>query len=141
MDQAAIFVPFVGTMLLTVAVWFYMYSRRLPFVLGRKLSSQQMTRQELDRLSPPAVANPSDNLKNLFELPTVFYAVALYLYATRQVDLHYLAAAWIFFVFRIFHTIVHCSFNFVPLRFFLYVISALALWYMVLRIAWHMLVW
>jgi hypothetical protein len=139
MNQTAIFAPFVGTMLLTVVVWFYMYSRRLPFVLSRKLSSQQMTRPELDRISPPAVANPSDNLKNLFELPTVFYAVALYLYATAQVDAYYLAAAWTFFGFRVLHSAVHCTFNFVPLRFMVYVISALALWYMVLRIAWDML--
>jgi hypothetical protein len=30
----------------------------------------------LARLSPAAVANPSDNLKNLFELPVLFYALA-----------------------------------------------------------------
>jgi hypothetical protein len=37
------------------------------------------------------------------------------------------------------HSLVHCTFNFVPLRFWLYVISALALWLMVLRIAVHVL--
>jgi hypothetical protein len=139
MDQADILVPFFGTMLLTVVVWFYMYARRLPFVLTSKLSPREMTRLELERLSPPQVANPSDNLKNLFELPTIFYAVVLYLYASTQVDNYYLTAAWIFFVFRILHSAVHCSFNFVPLRFWLYVISALALWSMVLRMAWHVL--
>jgi len=35
---------------------------------------------EFARLSPPAVANPSDNLKNLFELPTIFYALMLCLH-------------------------------------------------------------
>ena len=30
---------------------------------------------------------------------------------------------------------VHCTFNFVPLRFWLYAISAFALWFIVLRIA------
>ena len=139
MDQADIFAPFVGTMLLTVVVWLYMYARRIPFVLSRNLSPQEMTRLELERLSPPQVANPSDNLKNLFELPTIFYAVVLYLYVTAQADTPYLTAAWIFFAFRILHSAVHCSFNFVPRRFWLYVISALALWYMVLRIAWHVL--
>lgn len=139
MDQADIFAPFVGTMLLTLAVWLYMYARRISFVLSRKLSPQQMTRLELERMSPPQVANPSDNLKNLFELPVVFYAVVLYLYVTAQVDTSYLTAAWIFLAFRTLHSAVHCSFNFVPLRFWLYIISALALWYMVLRIAWHVL--
>jgi hypothetical protein len=81
------------------------------------------------------VSNPSDNLKNLFELPTVFYALVLYLYATQQVDGTYLIAAWGFVVFRVLHSIVHCTFNHIPLRFALYVISSAALWLMVTRAA------
>ena len=135
MDQNSIFMPFVAVMLLTLMVWIYMYSRRIPFILGSKLTPQQLTPWEFARLSPPRVANPSDNLKNLFELPTVFYAVALYLYVAHRVDATYLIAAWIFFGGRVLHSIVHCSFNFVPLRFWLYAISAVALWFMVLRIA------
>lgn len=137
MDQTAIFQPFVATMLLTMVVWLYMYGRRLPFIFASRLEPKQMTPQELARLSPPGVSNPSDNLKNLFELPTVFYAVVLYLFATDQVDAVYVGAAWGFFLFRVLHSAVHCTFNFIPLRFALYVISAAALWIMVFRVAWH----
>ena len=137
MDQTAIFQPFVATMLLTMVVWLYMYGRRLPFIFASRLEPQQMTPQELARLSPPGVSNPSDNLKNLFELPTVFYAVVLYLFATDQVDAVYVGAAWGFFLFRVLHSAVHCTFNFIPLRFALYVISAGALWIIVFRVAWH----
>jgi len=133
MDQAAIFQPFVATMILTMVVWAYMYGRRLPFIFSNNLDARQMTPLELARLSPPQVSNPSDNLKNLFELPTVFYAVVLYLFVTNQVDTAYLSAAWVFFLFRAMHSAVHCSFNFIPLRFILYVVSAVALWFMVLR--------
>lgn len=139
MDQTSILLPFVGTMLLTVVVWIYMYARRLPFIIRSKLTPEQLTPSELARLSPPVVANPSDNLKNLFELPTIFYAVVLYLYVAQQVDELYLAAAWVFFLFRLLHSAVHCTFNFVPLRFWLYAISAAALWAMVVRIAWRVL--
>lgn len=139
MNQTDILAPFVGTMLLTLVVWVYMYARRIPFIVSSKLAPHQLSPAELARLSPPNVANPSDNLKNLFELPTIFYAVVLYLYATAQVDPVHLAAAWIFFAFRILHSIVHCTFNLVILRFWLYVISALALWIMVLRVAWRLL--
>jgi hypothetical protein len=135
MDQTVIFRPFLATMLLTLVVWVYMYGRRLPFIFSSGLDPKQMTPLELARLSPPQVSNPSDNLKNLFELPTVFYAVVLYLYATNQVDSAYVGAAWGFFVFRALHSVVHCTFNFIPLRFALYVISAGALWFMVLRAA------
>jgi hypothetical protein len=139
MNQTDIFAPFVGTMLLTLVVWIYMYSRRIPFIVRSKFTPQQLTPVEFARLSPPHVANPSDNLKNLFELPTIFYAVVLYLYATAQVDAVYVAAAWIFFAFRVLHSVVHCTFNLVPLRFWLHAISALALWFMVLRVGWGVL--
>lgn len=135
MDQTAIFGPVLATMLLTLVVWVYMYSRRLPFIFSSGLDAKQMTPLELARVSPPHVSNPSDNLKNLFEMPTVFYAVVLYLYATNQVDFSYVVAAWVFFAFRVLHSLVHCTFNFIPLRFALYVISAGALWFMVLRAA------
>lgn len=135
MDQAVIFQPFVATMLLTLAVWIYMYARRLWFIFSSGLDPKHMTPLELARRSPPPVSNPSDNLKNLLELPTIFYAVVLYLYVTHEVDATYVLAAWGFFAFRVLHSFVHCTFNFIPLRFFLYVISAGALWFMVLRAA------
>jgi len=134
-EPTSIFQPFIATLLLTLLVWIYMYGRRLPFIFASGLSSRKMTPEELARLSPPAVSNPSDNLKNLFELPTLFYALVLYLYATQQVDRPYVIAAWGFFVFRVLHSVVHCTFNFIPLRFFLYVISAAMLWFMVVRAA------
>ena len=109
MDQAAIFRPFAATMILTMVVWAYMYGRRLPFIFSSRLDPKQMTPLELARLSPPQVSNPSDNLKNLFELPTIFYAVILYLYATNHVDAVYVGTAWGFFLFRTMHSAVHCS--------------------------------
>jgi hypothetical protein len=135
MNQAAIFQPFLATMLLTLVVWVYMYGRRLRFIFSSGLDPKQMTPLELARLSPPQVSTPSDNLKNLFELPTVFYAVVLYIHVTHQVDAAFVGAAWGFFLFRVLHSLVHCTFNFIPLRFVLYVISACALWFMVLRAA------
>jgi hypothetical protein len=135
MNQAVIFQPFIATMILTMVVWAYMYGRRLPFIFANGLEPKKMTPLELARVSPPQVSNPSDNLKNLFELPTVFYAVVLYLFATQRVDAVYLGAAWGFFSFRAMHSAVHCTFNYIPLRFVLYVISSGALWFMVVRAA------
>jgi hypothetical protein len=135
MDQAVIFQPFLATMLLTGVVWLYMYARRLTFIFASGLDPKQMTPSELARVSPAAVSSPSDNLKNLFEIPTVFYAVVLYLYVSHSVDSIHVGAAWAFFVFRTLHSAVHCTFNFIPLRFVLYVLSTLAVWFMVARAA------
>ena len=134
MVQTAIFGPFFAMMLLTLVVWMYMYIRRLSFVRQQKLSPRDLQSPEaLTRGAPPGVVMPSNNLRNLFEMPVLFYAVALYLFVTFQVDSVYWGAAWIFVAFRVLHSAVHCTFNFVPLRFALYVVSAVALWFMVLR--------
>ena len=133
MNQQAIFLPFLVLMLLTLVVWLYMYSQRIPFIVRQRLRPEQLTPLELARLSPPAVANPSDNLKNLFEIPVLFYALCLYLYLIRRVDLADLCAAWLFVVLRILHSLVHCTINIVLWRFWLYALSTLAIWFMLIR--------
>jgi hypothetical protein len=135
MNQGTIFAPFLTVMLLTLVVWFYMYSRRIPFLQKSRVDLNTLTAAELARISPRAVSNPSDNLKNLFELPTLFYGLVLFLYVTNKVDATYLAAAWVFAGFRILHSAVHCTVNIVLVRFWLYCIAALALWFMLARAA------
>jgi len=136
MDSSAIFAPFFVMMFLTLAVWAYMYARRIPFINSLKLKPEDLAKPgELARLSPPAVSNPSDNLKNLFEIPVLFYALALFLFVTNRVDALYLAAAWVFVAFRAAHSLVHCTFNHVLLRFSLYLVAAVAVWFMLVRAA------
>jgi len=133
MPQTAIFGPFFATMFLTLAVWVYMYVRRIAFIRSRNLTPAELAPLAFAQLSPPAVSNPADNLKNLFEIPVLFYALALYLFATQQVDSTYLAAAWVFVAFRALHSAVHCTINVVMLRFYLYLISTLAVWFILIR--------
>jgi len=136
MAQQAIFGPFFATMFLTLVVWGYMYLRRIRFITSNKLRPDDLAVPgALAQLTPPAVSNPSDNLKNLFEMPVLYYALALYLFVTNQVDAAYVYAGWIFFGFRALHSAVHCTFNRVLLRFYLYVISTIALWFMAIRAA------
>src|SRR5688572_32283852 len=124
MSQTAIFGPFFSMIFLTLVVWVYMYVRRIRFIVRSGITSKDLaTPGALAGLSPAAVANPSDNLKNLFEIPVLFYALALYLFVTSQVDLPYLAAAWVFVAFRALHSAVHCTVNIVMLRFYLYLVS------------------
>ncbi len=137
MQPQAIFVPFFVTMLLTLVVWVYMYAKRIPFIQRAGLTPDQLTPAGIAAASPPDVANPSDNLKNLFEIPTLFYALVLYLYVTEQVDGAYIVAAWVFAIFRILHSAVHCTINIVILRFWIYCVATLALWFMVVRAAWQ----
>ena len=72
MAQTAIFGPVFLMISLTFVVWIYMYAKRIPFIQSLD-RSVVLTPARLAELSPPAVANPSDNLKNLFEIPVIFY--------------------------------------------------------------------
>jgi hypothetical protein len=135
MNSTHIFGPFFAMIALTIVVWIYMYARRIPFIIQSNFTPEQLSPAELARLSPPAVANPSDNLKNLFELPTIFYALVLCLYVTKHVDATFVWAAWLFVGFRVLHSAVHCTFNFVPLRFWLYAGGSLLLWFIAVRAA------
>lgn len=134
MNGAAIFVPMLATMTLTAIVWFYMYARRIPAM--RKAGLRAQTYTTPDKIAehlPDHVNFSANNLKNLFEVPTLFYGLCLYLFVTGNVDASYVVAAWIFFVFRALHSVVHCTRNIVMLRFTFYVAAALALWFMLVR--------
>ena len=133
MEQSAIFSPMFAMFALTIVVWTYMYSRRIPFILSSKLDLDNMNPNELIAITPRSVRTPSDNLRNLFELPVLFYAAAIYLYVTSQVDHGYMIAAWTFVAFRVLHSAVHCTVNIVLLRFFLYLVATAALWFMLVR--------
>lgn len=131
--QDAIFSPFFAMVFLTLLVWVYMYIRRISFITSRKLNPKDLVPSAFAQISPPAVSNPSDNLKNLFEIPLVFYALVLYLFITKQVDTVYVNAAWVFVVFRILHSAVHCTFNRIILRFYLYLFATSAVWFIAIR--------
>ena len=135
MNQNAIFGPFFVMLGLTLVVWLFMYVKRIRFLGSLELEPSEITPAKLTEISPPSVANPSDNLKNLFEMPVLFYAMALYLFVVGQVDSMHLIAAWLFVAFRAAHSAVHCTVNVVMLRFGLYALSSVALWFMVLRAA------
>ena len=143
--QEDIFGPLLAMLLLTMIVWFYMYSKRIPFLIGyiNKHKEDGLTMEEIADpksrhyfpkiLVPAAVVNPSDNLKNLFEIPVIFYALVGYLYVTRSVDDAYIKAAWTFVTLRYIHSFIHSTFNHVSARFYVYVASTMALWFIVVR--------
>ncbi len=134
MNKELIMLPMLGMLVLTAVVWFYMYARRIPAMKKARAPVQTYTVPEKTiELLPESVNYPAYNLKNLFELPVVFYALCLFLYVTDTVDTAYLVAAWLFLAFRVLHSIVHCTSNIVMLRFYLYAAAALALWFMLGR--------
>jgi hypothetical protein len=136
MNRIAILLPFFGVILLTLAVWIYMYVRRISYLKREDVDLRTVdTPEKAAAIVPENVSLASHNLKNLFELPVLFYAVSLYLFFSDSVDWIYLLLAWWFFAFRVLHSLIHCSYNKVMHRFAAYMLSAIALWVMVIRAA------
>ena len=116
---------------LTLAVWLFMYARRLHWILANRVSPNRLkTPRQRDAVIPERVNYASYNFQNLFELPVVFYALCLLLYVTDSVSRTDVVLAWTFVIARIVHSAVHVTFNDVRLRFSAYFVGALALWAM-----------
>src|SRR5262245_30672903 len=62
---------------------------------------------------------------NQFELPVLFYLVILLALGTRQVDLTFVALAWVFALARIAHVAEHTTANHVPRRGLIYGVGML----------------
>ena len=133
MNQVAMFGPVWALIILTWIVWITMFARRIPFLNSLDLDPDQITPAYLAENSPPSVSNPSDNLKNLFEIPVLFYVLAVYLFVSQQVDQIYLVGAWLYVFLRYCHSLIHCSFNSVMARFSVYAASCVVLLLMTTR--------
>ncbi len=134
MNSEMILQPVLAMMVLTAIVWVYLYARRIPAMkkAGKPVQAYTIPERASEFL-PEEVNFAANNFKNLFELPVLFYALCLFLYVTGQVDAVSVTAAWIFVGFRVLHSVIHCTFNIVMLRFYLYLGGALALWFMLGR--------
>ena len=79
-EPGTILQPFFSLMVLTAVVWIYMYYRRLSFIIGNRVRPQDLTTPErASEILPESVRIPANNLRNLLELPLLFYVLCLYL--------------------------------------------------------------
>ena len=126
MVDAEIFKPAFAMVGLTAVVFVRMYWLRLWELHRGGISAQAVsTSSEMARLL--ADTRASDNFRNLFELPVLFYAAVCVAAITGLATPVSLALAWTFVVLRVLHSLVHCTYNRVIHRFLLYVAGAIVL--------------
>ena len=124
---------------LTFLVWVYLYSTRLGKIFRDKIDPQRLSNRNEAQALMVEVAGPSDNFKNLFETPVLFYAavtVSLILFIQNPLlD----SLAWSYVFLRALHSVVHITYNRIVHRFFVYFSSTLVLWGMWAYIGWYIL--
>lgn len=134
MNPAVIFVPVIALVLLTFLVWLRMYQVRIGEMRSKQIQPQQLS-TSLHSYAVLSNTATADNFSNLFELPVLFYVVAIILYLTRTVDALQVFLAGAFVLGRYAHSLIAISYNKVMHRFIAYVISSVFLWAMWLLFA------
>ena len=130
MHQISILLP-----VLTLAFWtFIIFAIMAParfYFLRMKHPQTAAHTKNLKGLLPPWTERVADNYNHLFEQPVVFYVIALSIAVINNIEPFMIQLAWVYVALRVLHSIVQITFNFVPLRFTLFVTSWLILGYMI----------
>ena len=69
----------------------------------------------------------SDNFKNLFEVPVLFYALCAVLASAQDVSPLFVVGAWVYVALRCIHSFIHLTYNRVTHRFAVYALSTVIL--------------
>ncbi len=132
-------VPLLALVFLTFLVWVYMYVTRLSEIKRKSINPQNLdTRVHGQALLTDSPAQ-ADNLKNLLELPVLFYVVVLLALVLMIQDRFLVQLAWGYVALRYIHSLVHCTYNRVMHRFTAYAASCLILMLMWARLAVYVL--
>ena len=122
-----------GQALLTVAILVLMGRERVPRVMSGEIPEADIA---VDRSAyPPRARLLSNSFDNQFQLPVLFYVIALLAISTGGVVWLEVIAAWLFVALRYVHTAIHITSNRVHKRFAVYTAGLavlVILWLMVL---------
>ena len=130
MQQISILLPVLTLDFWTFIIFAIMAPARFYFLRMKHPQTAAHTKN-LKGLLPPWTERVADNYNHLFEQPVVFYAIALSIAVINNIEPLMIQLAWVYVALRVLHSIVQITFNFVPLRFTLFVTSWLILGYMI----------
>lgn len=137
MSQSAIVLPAALQAVMSVLLLFLMGPARARSLRESKLTIEDHSvRLGINPWSDRAM-QVSNNYKNQFELPVLFYAVVAFALVLKQADTIMIGLAWTFALSRLAHTAVHVSSNIVRWRAIFFVLGAIALLAMWLVLVWR----
>jgi len=131
--------PLLALVLLTFVVWVYMYVTRLSEIRRKSIDPQALDTRAHGQALLTDSPEPLDNLKNLFELPILFYVAIMLALVLMIQDQALVQLAWGYVALRCLHSLVHCTYNRVMHRFTAYVASCLVLMLIWARLAAYVL--
>jgi hypothetical protein len=138
--HSPIFAPIIALVLWTFVMCVWLYATRIPALsrYGIIYDSAKPNEAFIAQL-PARVRWKSDNYNNLFEQPTLFYAVAIVLALSNAGDGVNLGLAWAYVAARVAHSLVHALVNVVTVRFALFALGSAVLLALTVRAVFAML--
>lgn len=123
---------------LTFAVALVVVRRRVGEMTRERIHPQSvaLSAQIAQRL---ADSRASDNYRNLFELPVLFYLGVAIAVAAGVHDPYVLGLAWGFVALCIVHSAIQCSYNKVMHRFRVFLAGVMVLALFWIRLSWYLL--
>ena len=134
-----ILLPLLAQVTLTFLVWVHLYVTRLTEISRKNIEPQDLARRTGGQSLLVDSAGPSDNFKNLFEMPMLFFIAILLSMMLLLQDMLLVQLAWAYVILRTLHSLIHCTYNKVLHRFTVYIASTLVLILMWLRLALYIL--
>ena len=124
--NTAILLPVIALVLLTAVVWVRLYVERIRELRQRRIDPQSLATSASAGQTMQRV-QASDDFKNLFEVPVLFYALCAVLASAQQVSAFFVIGAWVYVALRCIHSFIHLTYNRVIHRFAVYVLSTVIL--------------
>jgi hypothetical protein len=116
-----IFLPVLVQILITISGYLLLGLRKSRAV---KSNNVDLEKAALDNDAwPDYVRVVSNNIRNQFQVPVLFYVLCILFYSIDAVSAMVLYLAWAFVISRAIHAYIHMSSNYVPARFTVFTIG------------------
>jgi len=135
--NSLIFLPVIVQVLLTLAVYI-----ALAIAKGRALKTGNVDEERralYEDAWPEGVLKINNNIRNQFQLPVLFYVLAIVLWSLGAAGAFTRLVAWLFVASRIVHAYIHIGSNYVPYRRKAFMFGAVMLMIMAIQALWAIL--
>jgi hypothetical protein len=129
MAHSAILIPVFLMVFVTLVVWTRLYVVRIAEMKAKRINPQKVaTSAQAAALLSNTQA--SDNFRNLFEFPVLFYICCALAFSAKTESTALVTLAWAYAILRALHSVIHCTYNQVMHRFYVYILSTVVLFAM-----------
>ncbi len=122
MTSTTFFWPAFAVVLLTFCVMIRLLMSRIAQMKSNRIHPQSISTSAEQAARMPD-SRASDNFRNLFETPVLFYTGMVFAQVTQPGNTILLGLAWLYVVLRVIHSVIQCGYNKVMHRFYVFFTS------------------